>query len=135
MSKCKRIYLGYLHILMIKVPGSWQVMKIYLISTLFRLKSGLPKIVWRRVPGRDPPLLYFLIVIQIYDWYTFGKTLASTLIICNKKNCANSQNFKYLLQFQVIKQKMCKNKKCARYDKLYMFEPLPRRIQNYLQSF
>ena len=46
------------------------------------------------------------------------------------KQITNLQNFKYLMQFQVIKQKMCKKKKCENCDKLYIFvKPLPWRIQ------
>ena len=73
--------------------------------TIFRLTSGLPKIV-----------SYFSIVIQIYNiWYTFRKPLGFALIICKKKfKICKISNI--LLQFQVIKQNMCKNKKCAKYD-------------------
>ena len=45
-------------------------------------------------------------------------------------NLKNLQNFKFLLQYQAIKQKLCKNKTCAKYDNLHIFEKLlPWRIQ------
>ena len=73
--------------------------------TLFSLTSGL-------LTGQvDPPPPYFLIVIQIYNfWYVFGKFLGSTSIICKKMS--NLQKSKDLLRKLVIKQKcaLCKEK-------------------------
>ena len=67
-----------LHIRGFKIKCVWpEESKFFL--TLFRLTSGLPKIVVRG--GVQDPPLYFLIVIQIYNiWGTFGKPLGSTLI-------------------------------------------------------
>ena len=46
------------------------------------------------------------------------------------------QNSKYLLQYQIIKQEICKNKMCANYNKVYIFEKLlTRQIQISLQYF
>ena len=70
----------------------------------------------------DPPPLYFVIVIQVYNiWYVFGKLLSSTSLICNKK-MAILQKFKYFLRNLVIKQKNC--------NIIYIFEkPLAQQIQ------
>ena len=49
--------------------------------------------------------------IQVDVWFTQNSLVFANLL-----------NFKYVLQYKVIKKKMCKNKKCAKYDKLYIFE-------------
>ena len=38
------------------------------------------------------------------------------------------------MQYHVKKQKMCKNKKCAKYNKLYIFDKTNSNMQKYLQD-
>ena len=64
---------------------------------LFRLTSGLPKIVWEGGGPRDPPPLFR------YKSITFNTPLESPFGLHVKicKKIANLQNVKYLLQYQV----------------------------------
>ena len=67
-----------------------------------------------------PKIVYFLIVIKIYNiWYTFGKPLGSTLIICKKLQICKILNIYW--NIQVIICKNVQNKKCAKYNKLCIF--------------
>ena len=79
----------------------------------------------------DPPPLYFLIVIKIYNiWYVFWKPLYSTL--------ANLQKSKYLYQNLFLKQKMCKEKWLKLQQIIHFWktlDPANSSVQKHLQNF
>ena len=81
-------------------------------------------------PGTPPPSVFLL-------WYksiTFNTLLESLVLNFNNLE----KKIKYLLQYQVIKLKMCKNEKCAKYDKLYIIEKpntANSKMQKYLKIF
>ena len=73
---------------------------------------------WGGVQVIPPPLISDF--IQSYNiWCIFGKPLGWTLLICKK--WANLQNSKYILQFQVIKQKMWQ--RWSQHDNMYILGP------------
>ena len=84
-----------------------------LVFNPFRLTFGLPKIVWGEGP-RVPSPLFPYCDSNLLHLINFWKALS--LYFNNLQKTESFQNFKYLLQYQVIKLKMCKQKNCAKYD-------------------
>ena len=62
--------------------------------------------VWFTKTSRGRGFLYFLIVMDIYNfWYTFGNSLGSTIIICKKL-----AKFPIFIEISSFKQKYAKRK-------------------------
>ena len=100
--------------------------------TIFQLMCGLPK--KDLGGGFTVPPLYVLIVIQIFNiWYMYGKPLCFTSIIC-QKNCKFTKFVLFMAKSSFL-AKNVQNKKCANYDKLYIFEKLLPSMQKCLQNF